>query len=39
MKSYEHIVKSIVGVGGGGGGDVYCMSALRNLWISLMYNM
>ena len=21
------------------GGDVYCTSALRNLWISLMYNM
>ena len=29
--SLNLIVKSIVG------GDVYCMSALRNVWISLVY--
>ena len=31
--SLNPIVKSIVG------GDVYCTSALRNLWTSLLYNM
>ena len=31
--SRNPIVKSIVG------GDVYCTSALRNLWTSLLYNM
>ena len=31
--SLNPIVKSIVG------GDVYCTSALRNLWISLLYTI